>query len=601
MSDDPFQAIVEQAKRDVKKFVKRGTSAYAHKDFIRRIYALLGSSISQLGLRCFENVESIVEDNNAKGDVVVFLPNDASYVASACEKLKLLPKTNRMLLIMPIYGRLAQKAVEDSGLKGDVTVEEFHADLITLEKYMFLVPCPHCFRRVFVEDDIEDLTSISRALVKFEMLNGKFPIIHAFGENANRTKHIMEEMKAQISSTAFNAPQTFESIVIIDRSCDIFTPLLTQFTYGGILDENLNPPCNILQLPEAIKYERDTIVLSDNDLAFQELRGMQLEPAVDRVNQELKEIAEAKKKMVPGMDTNTFKLMRAKAERLQKIKPLLSLHLDLMGYLANKKKFDPSFPPTISYEYETTLGLILKPPPELADKPMMLDERWDEALRLYCISSVFARGLPNAVANNVRRQMLERFGIDALDDIENLARGHLFEPEIPFYKLIDRFHDLPKYEKLKDAFKLMVDPKDPNDLGSFYGGYVPLSVRLVENAINEQIYKGKKISLLADNRTPYYKPEQHSKRGLFYKAPEHDKSIVRKVMVFVIGGMTATEISMIRAMGPKFHQSSLEFYIGTTSILTGKRLINEVCPSIRKFTEAAEEAAAAEAAAAQKK
>ena len=54
-------------------------------------------------------------------------------------------------------------------------------------------------------------------------------------------------------------------------------------------------------------------------------------------------------------------------------------------------------------------------------------------------------------------------------------------------------------------------------------------------------------------------------------------------MVFVIGGMTQSEISLIRSLGPKKHGGSIIFYLGTTSILTGKRLINEICPTIAKL------------------
>ena len=585
MGDSPFQIIVEQARREAKRLVKRQSRIYAQSDFLKRIQILLGPDLRRLSPKCFDPLESIVSEDSSTGDVAVFVPNDPNFVKFACEKLKLFPNMSRTIFIMPIYGRMSQKAVEESGIEKDITVEEFHAEIMMLEEYLFLVPAPHCFRRVFCEADIDDLTSISRALVKFEILHGTFPLIHAFGPNAMKTKHIMQEMRAQIGRDAFTTAPTFKEIIIIDRSCDIFTPLLTQFTYGGIIDENLEVDYNMLKIPETIKWDGgDTIVISDSDLAFQELRGLPLEQAVERVKTELDEIKETQSKLKPGLDVNTFRIMKAKGERLKELKPLLSLHLEIMGFLANKKKFEPNFSETIEFEYQSTLGLLLKPPAKLSDYFMLTDENWDEAIRLYCISSVFARGLSSKDAANIRRMILLRFGMEALDDIEYLARGHLLEPEVPFYKIIDRFHDLPKYEQLNKIFKLMVDPKDETDLGNFYGGYVPLTVRLVENTVNRKIDgNNKMINLLEQNRTPYYRPENLPKKSIFSKEPEPDRSIVEKYMVFVIGGMTASEISMIRAMSMKFHQGSKEFYIGTTSILTGKKLINEVCPCIAKL------------------
>lgn len=591
--DEPLKMIVEQAVRAVRRQVDKGCRIYIQSDFINHILWLMGPKIEELKYKCIKPVESITE-NTSTDPIVIFCPNDPDYVQSAVDKLKICPNaSSRKILIMPIYGRLSQRVVEESGIEKQITVEELHADVFALESYMFLSPCPRCFKRVFAMGDIDDLTTISRALVKFEMLNGIFKEVHAVGQNAIRTKHIMQELKAQVGSASFSVPPTFDKIIILDRTVDIFTPLFTQTTYGGILDEALSNDCNYVNLPDGVnnpksEAERE-ITVCDYDPAYAEIRGLTLEPAVDYVNQRLKDIKEAGKKMRPGIDTNTYKAAKEVVQRLTIMKPYLSLHLEIMSYLAKIKSADPKFHNTISFEFGAMQGLQNDPPEELAEKNIILDQNWDEALRLFCITSTVSRGLSTkflfkeGLSNTIRRMLIQRFGFDILDDIEYLEKTHLLEPQTPMYDIAKKFRDLPSYEKLIKDFKLIVDPKDDTDLGAAYGGYVPLLVRVVEHISMGKIPR-KLTNLLKSNRTPYDEPPKTKKTFLIgKKVTEGEKSIVRKVMVFVIGGMTQSEISLIRSLGPKKHGGSIIFYIGTTRILTGKRLINEICPTIAKL------------------
>lgn len=604
MSDNPFSVIVEQAKRDVEKYFLDAPviRMYAQYDYLPRVMSLIEPKLAELINRkkkkIFINPLETIVESQSTDKVIIFVPNDPDYVTRACEKFKLVDSAPRLLLIMPLYGQLSQRVVEDSGLEKKITVEEFHAEVLGLEQYLFLSPCPHCFKRVYGQGDMDDLATIARGIVKIEMLNGVFPMVHAIGESATQTKHIMQELKAQVGSSAFNAPNQFESIILIDRLADIFTPLFTQYTYGGIIEESMNPQVNKITLPEGInvpdtypgvssktpKESIREIKMSDADPAFKEIRGMQLTPAVDYVNQQLQDIKGAAQKMVPGIDFNTFKNNKANAERLADMKPYLSLNLDLMAYLAKQKASDPTFNQMINFEYKAMIGLQEKPDDEIFLN-LLKDEKWDDTIRLYCLCSVIGRGLEPKIATLIRRILLDRFGFDALDDIEYLERTRLLYPQPQFYEIAKLWNNIPAYDRFNKEFNIMKDPPVPDpEIDDAYGGYVPLLVRLVQAIVDGKMTIARK-KLLTTNRTVYSPPQQNTKRTLFSKQPEFDKSIVRKIMVYVIGGMTSSEISMIRSLGQKKYKGSVEFYLGTTSILTGRRLVNEVCPCIAKLNQ----------------
>lgn len=571
-----FQTIIDQAAREFSMLnVPKGALCVIPENFQQRIFRLLGGRVQ----RAFAKILTIEEatGSTAKGDIFAFVPNEADVVRSVCDVYKTYPNYNRTILIIPIYGRLSQIAVEESGIEKDIKVTEFHADLMCFENYEFLVPVPNCFRRIFAENNIDDLTTIARALVKIEMLNGVFQKIHTIGPMAARVKHILQEMKEQISTNAFIEAPTFSNLIIIDRTADLYTPLATQFTYEGILDESFSPPCNVLDLPESIKFPNRTITLSDDDGAFKEIRGMQLPVAVEKVSEEIAAIGKVKRSLKPGMDTNQFKIQAANAKRLSELKPLLTLHLDIMDYLVKLKANDPDFKKIIDFEYQTQLGLEIDPP--MAQKYCIMDQNWDEAVREYCIQCLYQRGLQNKYLTNVRRLLIEKFGAQVLDDLDNLIRVNLLVAKIPAYRIFTA--KLPTWEQTNKIFNLIASPTDEEDFGQFYdGGYVPLLCRIIESAIMGTMNRKKK-AILDKNNTSYEPPVEE--KSFFSRKSGIDKTVSQKICVFVIGGIVPTEAAIIRSMGIKLFQGAVEFYIGSTSILSGKRFIQEICPTIGKY------------------
>lgn len=108
-------------------------------------------------------------------------------------------------------------------------------------------------------------------------------------------------------------------------------------------------------------------------------------------------------------------------------------------------------------------------------------------------------------------------------------------------------------------------------MGSYYDGYVPLIARLVKNVVNGDIYSKSIVEILKDMGMPITFP----KRKL-----EAFERIGRKILVFVTGGLTLTECQIIREMGKRLFNGSFELYVGTTSILTGKRFIRQILPAL---------------------
>ncbi|KAH0795850.1 Sec1 family protein [Histomonas meleagridis] len=581
--DSIFDPIIHQALNEFKSMkLDKNSLCIIPYDYLPFIECLL--SINVLGkafskVITFEEALSLEESSINLNEIISIVPNEPEVIKELCQYYKKLPNKRRTILISPVYDRLSQIAVENSGIESEIMIIEFHADLIAIENYEFLVPTPHCFRHVFAEKKIEDLRTISRALVKIEAINGIFPKIYTFGPMSSRVKHIMNEMKEHISISVFDEEPSFSSLIILDRTCDLFTPLMTEFTYEGILYENLSIRNNILNLPTELNQGNERIILNNTDKVYRELRGMQLSDAVEVACSEISAIDRTKKALIPGLDTNQFKTHAINAKRLAEIKPRLNLHLDIMNYLAMIKSLDNRFKDTIEFEYRTQVGIDVEPP--YSDNFMLTDRYWDEAIRQYCIECIYNRGLSKKKLHLIRRRIIERFGMKAFDDILNLEKVNLLTNKVPFYDLFSKH--LPTWEQTKKLFNLMVSPDKKDDFGSFYdGGYVPLICRLVEETVLGKIGHTKKW-FLEKNQTPFSTPPIDFSN--FFKNKEANKSQNQKIMVFVIGGVVPTEVSIIKSMGLKLFQGAIDFYVGATSVTSGKALVRELCPTVRRGIE----------------
>ena len=598
--ESSFTQIEQHTISDFISFVRkmpRETIGSFPEDFAPYIIRLVGQKTLNNSFSKIVFIENIIE-NNEKGAICLFLPNDSEIAKMSMNFLTKLPNFQINILVVPRIGPLLEKVFESFNFGDRLTLNEFHFDLLQLEPYLFLVPAPRCFHRLYVEGDIDDLTSISRSLIKIEILNGKFPRIVTFGEHSSKITHILEEMKAQIGPSAFVAQPEFDSLIVLDRNVDLVTPLLTQFIYSGIIDEALNSKCGLIELPEEVPNENRNIILNDQDEVYKEIRGKSLKESVDIVRTGIKEIGDVKKWLVAGVDMKHFKIQAMKADNLAKKKPLYSLHLSLMSYLSTSKFESDFFQEVIKFELDSLLGL--NPPPLISERLMLRDENWTEIIRIFCLASVIKHGLPSSPLHSFWLRLVERFGIEFLNDIENLSRvgllcsqGSVVNQIASVAKtitnvakkfatlqiMLDSFNDKFQLINKERNNELIVKQFNYDDLGSFYDGYVPLSTRLIQLALsNDPEYINTRLKLLQEIGVPFKMPPLN----IYDTNPENNNTI-KKVLIFVIGGITNSEISLIREMGKRIFQGTIEFYIGSTSIITSRSLIQEVIPKLKKI------------------
>ena len=200
-----------------------------------------------------------------------------------------------------------------------------------------------------------------------------------------------------------------------------------------------------------------------------------------------------------------------------------------------------------------------------------------EALRLICYASLVS---PDEISSknveDLQRRVIGYCGFEATTDLIGLEKSGLFDNNSSFFSKLN-FKQKPKFHDIDNTLHCIVQqPRGQpliQDINRGYDGYVPILHRLVQHGLRGNWEKGCPVNkLLNKMKVPH---EIHGDAPLL-----ESSNVQRKVLVFVIGGITQTEISLFAEMGKIIFKNRYDFHVGSTEITTGNELIKAVCPCV---------------------
>ncbi len=91
---------------------------------------------------------------------------------------------------------------------------------------------------MYVDNETSSLHQIARGLMTIQSLYGIFPNIVGKGRYARNLFELMTRMRRDIGVDCDpTMSPLFDSLIIIDRTADLTSPVVTQLTYEGLVDE----------------------------------------------------------------------------------------------------------------------------------------------------------------------------------------------------------------------------------------------------------------------------------------------------------------------------------------------------------------------------
>ncbi|KAL4070498.1 Sec1-like protein [Scleroderma citrinum] len=414
------------------------------------------------------------------------------------------------LLLVPRTSTLVSRILEEEGVLGDVSISSYNLQFIPIAEDVISLESDSAFKELWVDGDETIIYNSALALDLVQKVYGQFPRIIGKGDYASKlatllTKPLPNQSLTAVNTTNPSAP--FDSLIILDRYVDMITPLLTQLTYEGLIDEVigikncilLNPPPPPNQPPSqpststpstSIIGEKTKkhVLSAGTDPLFAELRDLNFSSVGRRLNRAAHRLDEEYKARQQAKTVAQLRDFVGKLGGLQSEHQALRLHTGLSEILLPYTKADQF---NKSLEIQQNLLASYESSAQVTAIEEMIAQGADmqTVARLLCLASITIGGIKTRALESVKREFLQAYGYDLLPFLLSLSAPplsillpHPAPPSIPATVIANR---LP-FSAVRKSLRLLIDDNSEaleeveNDISFVYSGYAPISIRLVQ-------------------------------------------------------------------------------------------------------------------------
>ncbi|KAF4998143.1 hypothetical protein FDECE_11878 [Fusarium decemcellulare] len=526
---------------------------------------------------------------------------------------------------------VSDKLLEEAGVLGDVNISELPLSFFPLEKDVLSLELDDSFRDLYLSKDVTPNFLMAKALMEIQQNHGLFPRVIGKGDNAKRVADLLSRMRQELlagedateaNKIGLTPSTTNESVIIIDREVDFVTPLLTQLTYEGLIDEVFEIQNNQTKVDTTIvgapaqasaatsQSRRRTIQLDSGDKLYEQLRDANFAIVGSLLNKVARRLQKVQSDYETKHKTKTIAELKDFVSQLpgyQQEQQSARIHTGLAEEIIKHTRTD-LFKGLLEVQQNLAAGAEPSSQFDGIEELIARDAPIRETLRLLCIYSCISGGIRPKEFDQFRRLILQGYGHQHLLTLNKLEKLQLFLSKssplagmipIPGTSNVGTAGSKTNYTYLRKQLRLIVDEvqeDDPNDISYVYSGYAPLSIRLVQCILQKQyllsVIKGNSAS--AAGAPPgvgtqgwqgFDEAVKHVRGQTFYEHQKGEDKAVKarallsgsgnKQTVFVVfvGGITFTEIAALRFIA-KQEEGRRNIVICTTSIISGNRMMN---------------------------
>ena len=459
--------------------------------------------------------------------------------------------------------------------------------------------------------------------------HGLFPRIIGKGDNSYRLMDILLKMRAEAavdenaSSTrsGFLPSAHIESLLIIDREVDFGTPLLTQLTYEGLIDELFNIKDNQAEVDVSIvgpasgqsnaqsqtpqQGMKRKVLLDSNDKLYEQLRDSNFAIVGNLLNKSARRLQTDYDSRHGDKTTAELREFVNKLPGYEAEKQSLKIHTGLVSELAQHTQSE-TFARVLEVQQNFAAGADATAQHSTIEELIAREAPLPVVLRLLCLESCTAGGLRQKDLDEFRMLIVHAYGyqhlltLDALEKMGLLVSRASTALSLPGVSSSSSGTAAPartNYQYLRKALHLIVDEvneSEPDDVAYVYSGYAPLSVRLVQAVLQKQYLLAfakpsagggttNGISTAAHGWQGFEDALKATKGQTFNKVQKGDEAATKArallggtggrktVVVMFLGGITRTEIAALRFISRA--DPSRTILICTTSIISGERMM----------------------------
>jgi hypothetical protein len=478
---------------------------------------------------------------------------------------------------------ICERVLEDEGVYDDVSLVEYQLDLMALEDDVLSLALDGSYRECVLDGDRTSLHYVARALCKLQALFGIVPDIRGKGSASKQVADMLLRMRKETEADEAPIAPEFDTMILLDREVDMVTPLCTQLTYAGLIDEMYGIRNGVAELETAVVVPKKDaapgaapaaaasssaaaapaggktkIPLNGSDKLFAEVRDVNFATLGPLLNQKAKRIDEYYKRRSQLEDLSAVQSFIRDLGGYQAEHKSLVMHTAIAGKVS---EFTNSavFRKHLEWEQSYLAGASVEP--DFIEDCICQHKPIIQVLRLLCLHSLTCNGLKPKAFDHFRREILQTYGFEYVFTLNNLEKLGLLKRQE------SRSGTWPALRKSLQLIVEDLNEARPNDIAYVFSGYAPLSVRLVQTALTDEGWHGLDdvLKLLPG---PTFQHTQPLPEGV--SEAERRKSGV--VLVVFIGGVTLSELAALRFLA-LLDNNQREFVVVATSVINGNTLL----------------------------
>ncbi|KAK3394187.1 Sec1-like protein [Podospora didyma] len=600
------------------------------------------STLRDYGVDNFFFLENKNTDTSQRNVVFIVRGESARHAHAIADQIKRLQHASQFsyefhVFWVPRRTLLSDKVLEEAGVLGDVNIAELPLYFFPLEKDILSLELDDSFRDLYLAKDPTPIFLLARALMGIQQKHGLFPRIIGKGDMAKRVADLLARMRQELlagedasetDKIGLSPSNTMESVIIIDREVDFVTPLLTQLTYEGLIDEVFGIQNNQTDVDSTIvgappqpavaqgtapaaasasagQTRKRKIQLDSSDKLFDRLRDTNFAIVGSQLNKIARRLQSDYETRHTSKTTAELKDFVQKLPGYQAEQQSLKIHTGLTEEILKYTRTE-QFNKLLEVQQNLAAGADPSSQFEAIEELIARDTPLPQVLRLLCIYSCISGGIKTKELDHFRRLILQGYGYQHLLTLHNLEKLQMFLSRssplasmIPMTGAAGAAGTKTNYTYLRKQLRLIVDEvneHEPNDIAYVYSGYAPLSIRLVQCVLQKQyllsITRGNGVSGAsapagggAQGWRGFDDAVKHARGSTFDEVQKGEDKAVKarallsgggdKKTVFVVfvGGISFTEIAALRFIAKK-EEDRRNIVICTTSMISGNVMMD---------------------------
>jgi len=468
----------------------------------------------------------------------------------------------------------------------------FDDDLLTMESIADM-------RTTRVEGDPTELFNAARALMKLQAAYGTIPHIFGKGHYAKQLCDMLLRMRNEAVSEANSpdlegfgplsspddVPPEIGNLLIVDREVDMITPMMTQLSFEGAIDELFGitnssveldaevvapPPPPGAQTDKPVKQyapgQKLKFALTSNDALYYEMRHLNCVAIGKFLSQRARELSafeQSRKTMtqnIPALREYMKKMAVMQAEKNS---------IRIFAHVLEKIQAGHNARLHRRVEAEQSFICSGDDQVEFIEDCILRGDPFEEVLRLLIIQAQTCGGFKQKTADQLKHEIVQTYGYEALFTLERFEK----------LGLLCRTQTRSSFSSVLRSLRLVPDGVEegsfqPQDPACAYSGYAPIICRIAEAVGRLGGWKSIEDALKALPGGPVFDVEQ---------IPCAKKPPV--TLVFVLGGITYGEVSAFRIMSRTEGVNHNDYIVATTKMVNANSLVRSLINTFPKLNE----------------